>query len=90
MVNSGAWEAVIDLIYLMLAIFSKIVSPGPWKVVINLIFWVLFTNNVLRSIVGRFRRQKPNPRSGTLEVISDGVETDFELVGAVRSCCTFH
>jgi hypothetical protein len=42
----------------------------------------------LHPIVAKIRRRSDRPRSGTLEILSDGNDAKFEFVAITPSTCT--
>lgn len=42
---------------------------------------------LLYPIVAKIRRRSDRPRSGTLEVLSDGKDAEFEFVSTTYSTC---
>jgi len=44
----------------------------------------------LHPIIVKVRRRGNEPRSGTLEILSNPVNAKFEFVDSVGSCCRLH
>ncbi|KAF7552935.1 hypothetical protein G7Z17_g3961 [Cylindrodendrum hubeiense] len=58
-----------------------------WRAGAGLAVVVILLAKSLHPIVVKIRRRSNRPRSGTLEILSDGDDVEFEFVGSAHSTC---